>query len=148
MSSRRACQIVNSTLHPETGEELFFFGRLSAYVALNVPITGAMLLFGHLPFWSAFFQFVNQSKNMILNHVNGGGVNHHRSSLSEQGLDQQKEESFFFFSYLQILLSCGCNFHIDCVGICLGVSNPSFRKICISFASFCPLYCCCGGFCG
>lgn len=69
-----ARKIVESTIHGPTGEKMFLPGRMSAFVLVNVPICIGMLIHG--PTSTAaqvFWQWVNQSYNVMNNYVNRAG---------------------------------------------------------------------------
>mmetsp|Transcript_27145 Transcript_27145/g.68461 ORF Transcript_27145/g.68461 Transcript_27145/m.68461 type:complete len:428 (+) Transcript_27145:311-1594(+) len=69
-----AKKVVDSTIHPVTGEVMFLPGRMSAYVPANVPITSGMIIFGPRSIGSTmFWQWMNQSVNVGCNYANRSG---------------------------------------------------------------------------
>lgn len=61
---------VEACIHPVTKERMFVVGRMSAFVPMNVPICFGMLTFGNTPLGVVFWQWVNQSYNVMNNYVN------------------------------------------------------------------------------
>eukprot|EP00400_MALV-I_sp_L67-5_P000681 gene681-418_t len=61
---------VEACIHPVTKEKMFVLGRMSAFVPMNVPICFGMLTFGGSPAGVIFWQWVNQSYNVMTNYVN------------------------------------------------------------------------------
>lgn len=66
---RRAATIVNSAIHPDTGEIVPVPFRMSAFVPMNVPIAMLMLSWP-TPFGLVFSQWLNQSYNTAINYAN------------------------------------------------------------------------------
>jgi tricarboxylate carrier len=64
-----ARKTVDVCVHPVTGDTLFPPGRMSAFVPMNVPICVGMLSAESIK-WSMFWQWVNQSYNVLNNYVN------------------------------------------------------------------------------
>jgi tricarboxylate carrier len=65
-----AKRIVNAVVHPVTEDVMFWGGRMSSFVPLNIPIMGGMITMSHTPALSCFWQIVNQSYNVVNNYVN------------------------------------------------------------------------------
>ncbi|KAF1334752.1 hypothetical protein FI667_g1677, partial [Globisporangium splendens] len=81
-----ARRVYESAVHPQTGETLPLYFRLSAFVPVNIPICAGMILapptLGNTIFW----QWINQSYNAGFNYAN-------RNASSEQ------DNSTIFKSY-------------------------------------------------
>eukprot|EP00922_Rhytidocystis_sp_ex-Travisia-forbesii_P003939 GHVS01005712.1.p1 GENE.GHVS01005712.1~~GHVS01005712.1.p1 ORF type:complete len:367 (+),score=66.40 GHVS01005712.1:216-1316(+) len=62
-----ACNVVEGTVHPQTGDIIPLLGRLSAFVPVNIPVCGGMLLapptLGNVIGW----QWLNQTYNAYFN---------------------------------------------------------------------------------
>lgn len=64
-----ARMVVDTCIHPATGEILFAPGRMSAFTPMNIPIAVFMLNFQG-PVGTVVMQFVNQTYNAVNNYVN------------------------------------------------------------------------------
>ncbi|DBA04030.1 TPA: hypothetical protein N0F65_009377 [Lagenidium giganteum] len=82
----QARRVVDSAVHPQTGEMLPIGFRLAAFVPVNIPICAGMLLAPPTLFNTVFWQWVNQSYNAGFNYAN-------RNASSEQ------DNSTIFKSY-------------------------------------------------
>jgi len=66
---------VDAVIHGPTGDPMLVFGRMSAFVPMNIPIAAGMLLHGPTSVGaSVFWQWVNQSYNVVNNYTNRGGT--------------------------------------------------------------------------
>ncbi|KAI1366244.1 Tricarboxylate/iron carrier [Xylaria arbuscula] len=65
-----AKKIVDSTLHPDTGEPVFLPWRMSCAVLVNFAVTAGMLMPGLQTTGTIFWQVVNQSVNVAVNYSN------------------------------------------------------------------------------
>jgi CxxC motif-containing protein len=63
-------KIVGSTIHPDTGERIPFYFRMSGFIIFNAPILFGVLMTAQTPLNIMFFQLVNQSYNAGLNYGN------------------------------------------------------------------------------
>ena len=63
-------RIVDSLIHPDTGEKIPHICRMSGFVILNTPILFGMLMTQQTPLNIMFFQWLNQSYNAGLNYGN------------------------------------------------------------------------------
>ena len=68
-----AKRIKDAVIHPVTGEKMFLPGRMSAFVPVNTIPTVGMLL-AKTPVQNVFWQWVNQSLNVMCNYVNRSGA--------------------------------------------------------------------------
>lgn len=66
----KAKWIVESSLHPDTGEPIPKFFRLSAFGPVNIPILIGMLLSKKTPITIPLWQVVNQTYNVGFNYAN------------------------------------------------------------------------------
>ncbi|KAL0932071.1 tricarboxylate carrier [Colletotrichum truncatum] len=66
----KAKKVVDSTLHPDTGEPILLPFRMSAYVLTNLVVTAGMLQPGLGTAGTVAWQVVNQSLNVAINSAN------------------------------------------------------------------------------
>ncbi|TQB69818.1 putative alpha-isopropylmalate carrier [Monascus purpureus] len=66
----KAKKIVDSTLHPDTGEPVFLPFRMSCYVLSNLVVTAGMLTPGLKTTGTLLWQIANQSLNVAINSAN------------------------------------------------------------------------------
>ncbi|KAL2823726.1 Tricarboxylate/iron carrier [Aspergillus cavernicola] len=66
----RAKKVVDSTLHPDTGEAVFLPFRMSCYVLSNLIVTAGMLTPGLQTTGTLMWQITNQSLNVAINNAN------------------------------------------------------------------------------
>ena len=67
---RIAKGVVESAIHPDTGEMIAWPMRVSSYLVLNMPILFGLLVSKPTPLNTIFWQWVNQSVNAGLNYGN------------------------------------------------------------------------------
>ncbi|KAF3481065.1 sideroflexin-5 [Arthroderma uncinatum] len=65
-----AKKVVDSTLHPDTGEPVFFPFRMSCFVLSNLIVTAGMLTPGMGITGTLLWQITNQSLNVAINNAN------------------------------------------------------------------------------
>ncbi|KAK2751104.1 hypothetical protein FQN57_000179 [Myotisia sp. PD_48] len=65
-----AKKVVDSTLHPDTGEPVFFPFRMSCFVLSNLIVTAGMLTPGLTTTGTLLWQITNQSLNVAINNAN------------------------------------------------------------------------------
>jgi tricarboxylate carrier len=66
----QAKKIVDSTIHPDTGEKVFLPFRMSAFVLVNLIVTAGMLTPNLKTRGTLFWQITNQSLNVAINTSN------------------------------------------------------------------------------
>ncbi|KAL8725669.1 MAG: hypothetical protein Q9166_007212 [cf. Caloplaca sp. 2 TL-2023] len=66
----RAKKIVDSTLHPDTGQPVFLPFRMSCFVISNLIVTAGMLTPGLKTTGTLLWQITNQSLNVAINNAN------------------------------------------------------------------------------
>ncbi|EOD49559.1 putative hsp70 family chaperone lhs1 protein [Neofusicoccum parvum UCRNP2] len=66
----KAKKVIDSTLHPDTGEPVFLPFRMSAYVLTNLVVTAGMLTPGLGTVGTLGWQITNQSLNVAINNAN------------------------------------------------------------------------------
>ncbi|RDL40576.1 putative mitochondrial transport protein [Venustampulla echinocandica] len=66
----KAKKIVDSTLHPDTGEPVFLPFRMSCFVLSNLVVTAGMLTPGLGTSGTLLWQIANQSLNVAINNAN------------------------------------------------------------------------------
>ncbi|KAJ4337292.1 Sideroflexin FSF1 [Didymella glomerata] len=65
-----AKKVIDSTIHPDTGEPVLLPFRMSAFVLSNLVVTGGMLTPGLTTAGTLGWQVVNQSLNVAINYSN------------------------------------------------------------------------------
>jgi len=68
-------KIKDAAIHSDTGEKIFPLFRLSGFVPVNVVICAGMLAPNPTLFSVIFWQWINQSYNIALNHANRNASN-------------------------------------------------------------------------
>ncbi|KAH6725022.1 Tricarboxylate/iron carrier [Leptodontidium sp. 2 PMI_412] len=66
----KAKKVVDSTLHPDTGEPVFLPFRMSSFVLSNLVVTAGMLTPGLGTTGTLLWQITNQSLNVAINNAN------------------------------------------------------------------------------
>lgn len=71
-----ARKIVDATIHPATGDKMMIVGRMSAFVPVNLPVAAGMMMHGPTSVAATvFWQWMNQSYNVVNNYTNRAGAN-------------------------------------------------------------------------
>ncbi|KAM9978232.1 hypothetical protein ACTFIY_012000 [Dictyostelium cf. discoideum] len=71
----KAKKILDSTIHPDTGKPIFLPFRVSAFLPINVIICAGLILPNASIGTTIFWQWINQSYNIALNHANRNASN-------------------------------------------------------------------------
>lgn len=66
----RARAVKEAVLHPDTGEKIPAVARMAAFIPANVPICAGMLIPNASIATTIFWQWVNQSYNVMVNYAN------------------------------------------------------------------------------
>ena len=78
----KARETVEAVIHKPTGKKMFVLGRMSAFVLCNIPMLCGMLIHGTTGTGAAmFWQWVNQSYNVMNNYTNRAGRDVDNASL-------------------------------------------------------------------
>ena len=68
----RAQRVVGAVIHGPTGETMPLIGRMSMFVPVNVPIAAGLIMSQSVAA-SVFWQWLNQTYNVVNNYVNRAG---------------------------------------------------------------------------
>jgi len=77
-----AKRVKDAVIHPVSGEKMFLPGRMSAFVPVNTIPTVGMLI-AATPAQTVFWQWINQSVNVMCNYVNRSGASVDWGQLSQ-----------------------------------------------------------------
>jgi tricarboxylate carrier len=80
----RAQQIRDSMEHPQTGQVIPAFARMSAFMPVNIILCYGLLLPQASVATTMFWQWLNQSYNLVVNHANRNATN--AMSVSQMAL--------------------------------------------------------------
>jgi len=77
-----AKRIIDAAVHPATGEKMFFGGRMAMFVPMNIPIGYGMMV-SKSTAGILFWQWFNQSFNVVNNYVNRSSAEVEYSKLAQ-----------------------------------------------------------------
>ncbi len=78
----KARETVEAVIHKPTGEKMFVMGRMSAFILCNIPMLCGMMIHGPTSTAAGmFWQWVNQSYNVVNNYTNRAGREVDNASL-------------------------------------------------------------------
>eukprot|EP01132_Coremiostelium_polycephalum_P005075 gene5075-6317_t len=105
---------VDAIIHPDTGKPIFMPFRMSAFLPINVIICAGLILPNPSVATSIFWQWVNQSYNIALNHANRNASN-------------QMSNKQVFQAYLSAVgISCSL-----AVGLGYGVNKLNLKSVAV-----------------
>lgn len=79
-----AQRTVKAIIHGPTGEKMFMPGRMSAFILMNVPTAAGMIIQGpRSTALAVFWQWANQTYNIINNYVNRAGPDVEYAALGQ-----------------------------------------------------------------
>ena len=78
----KARETIEAVIHKPTGEKMFVLGRMSAFVLCNIPMLIGMMIHGPTSTAAGmFWQWLNQSYNVVNNYTNRAGREVDNASL-------------------------------------------------------------------
>lgn len=86
-NARARCPVKEAIIHPDTGEKVPIFFRMSAFVPANIPICAGMILGPPTTLNAVFWQWFNQSFNAGFNYSN-------RNASAGDGATQEIVQSY------------------------------------------------------
>lgn len=113
----RAKKVLDSSVHPDTGETVFLPFRMSCCVLSNLVVTAGMLTPGLGPAGTVFWQIANQSLNVAVNTAN--------ANKSHPMTTKQLVTNYF----LAVGASCGVALGLNSIVPKLKNISPSTRTV-------------------